>query len=324
MLCLQNGKSEDIFNALVIQSFPPNTDYDDLLVEYLEVYDNEEQELVLDGKDLPEDSLKSKTSLDSDSGRGSCDSRTLLLEKCMEGRDSSSDSQHYSQHGETSWASSESSECQVPEPGSPESVDGRAKTWPAVFSSPQPHHCQAEASKPAYHSVPEILSISSPRMTPLSYHQLQHRDVPSKPTYLHSQSYHQFSLDSPEYTVVSTVSPSRSMEYVEVQRVNPENVLVLRPLSDPDDEHDRSEPAGEEYTRVKEVTSNNMLLLQTETSPRCPDDFSRDSDNEADRCSTQQQPCKPQVHQSFSLMPQEGMRLMGNGYVDSTVLMPSY
>lgn len=329
---LKNGKSEDIFNALVIQSFPPNTDYDDLLVEYLEVYDNDEQELVLDGKDLSEDCLKSKSSLDSDSGRGSCDSHTLLLEKCMEGRDSSSDSQHYSQHEETSWASTESSECQVTELGSPESVDRHAKTWPVMFSSPQPHHCQAGASKPAYHSVPEILSISSPCMTPISYHQLQHRDVPtqegcfSKPTCRHSQSYNQFSLDSPEHTAESLVSPSRSMEYVEVQRVNPENVLVLRPLSDPNGEHDHSEPVGEDYTRVKEVTSNNMLLLQTDTSPQCSDDYSQDSDSQADRCSIQQElhPCKPPVHQSFSQMPQEGMRLMGNGYVDSTGLMSSY
>lgn len=325
LLSLQNGKSEDILNALVIQSFPPNTDYDDLLVEYLEVYDNEEQELVLDGKDLSEDCLKSKSSMDSDSGRGSCDSRTLLLEKCTEGRDSSSDSQHYSQHGETSWASTESSECQVPEPGLPESVDAHAKTWPVVFSSPQHHHCPA--SKPAYHSVPEILNISSPCMTPISYHQLQHQDVPtqeapfSKPTFRHSQSYHQFIRHSPEHKAENIVSPSRSMEYVEVHRVNPENMLVLRPLSDPDGGRDHSELAGEDYTRVKEVTSNNMLLLQTET--KCSDNYSRDWDSQADQCLTQQQPCKPSVHQLFIPMPQEAMRLMGNGYVESTVLMQS-
>ncbi|KAA0719834.1 prolactin receptor [Triplophysa tibetana] len=321
----KNGKSEDILNAFVIQSFPPNADYDDLLVKYLEVYDNEEQELVLDGKDLSEDCLKSKSSMDSDSGRGSCDSRTLLLEKCTEGRDSSSDSQHYSQHVETSWASTESSECQVPEPGSPESVDGHAKTWPVVFSSPQHHPSQA--SKPAYHSVPEILNISSPRMTPISYHQLQHRDVPtqeahfSKPAFRHSQSYHQFSLHNPDHKAENIVSPSHSMEYVEVHRVNPENMLVLRPLSDPDGGRDHSELAGEDYTRVKEVTSNNMLLLQTET--QCSDNYSRDWDSQADTCLTQQQPCKPAVHQLFIPMPQDAMRMMGNGYVDSTMLMPS-
>ncbi|XP_051532795.1 prolactin receptor a [Myxocyprinus asiaticus] len=337
---LKSGKSEEVFNALVIQGFPPTTDYDDLLVEYLEVYDNEEQQLVLDGKDVSE-GIKSKSPSDSDSGRGSCDSRTLLLEKCIDGRElARTDQQQYSQHGETSWASMESSESQDPEPGSPESVDGRVKTWPVVFSSPQsqPHqHYQVEAAKPAYHSVPEILSISTPCAKPSNYHQLQHQDIPpheshfSKPPCRHSQSYNQFNLDSNEHKVetqAASIPPSRSLEYVEVQRVNPEYMLLLRPLSDHNRELESSDRTGEDYSKVKEVTSNNMLLLQREMSPQCLDDYSQDFDSQADQCLTQQQQqlhtCKPGIHQSYSLMPQEGMRLMGNGYVDSTILMPSY
>ncbi|XP_051536785.1 prolactin receptor-like [Myxocyprinus asiaticus] len=334
---LKSGKSEEVFNALVIQGFPPTTDYDNLLVEYLEVYDNEEQELVLDGKDLLE-GLKSKSPSDRDSGRGSCDSRTLLLEKCIEGRKlASTDQQQYSQHGETSWPSTVNSESQGPEPSSPESVDKCVKTWPVVFSSPQPQphqHFQVRAAKPAYSSVPEILSISSPHGTPSNYHQLQHQDIPpqesrfSKPPCRHSQSYSQFNLDSNEHKVETqaiSIPPSRSLEYVEVQRVNPENMLLLRPLSNHNRELDSSDCTREDYSNVKEVTSNNMLLLQREMSPQCLDDYSQDLPNQ---CPTQQQqqlhPCKPAVHQSYSLMPQEGIRLMGNGYVDSTVLMPSY
>ncbi|XP_051960121.1 prolactin receptor a [Xyrauchen texanus] len=297
---LKSGKSEEVFNALVIQGFPPTTDYDDLLVEYLEVYDNEEQELVLDGKDVSE-GIKSKSPSDSDSGRGSCDSRTLLLEKCIEGRKlARTDQQQYSQHGETSWASMESSESQDPEPGSPESVDGCVKTWPIVFS----------------------------------YHQLQHQDILpheshfSKPPCRHSQSYNQFNLDSNEHKVetqAASISPSHSLEYVEVQRVNPEYMLLLRPISDQNRELERSDRTGEDYSKVKQVTSNNMLLLQREMSPQCLDDYSQDFDSQADQCLTQQQlhSCKPGILQSHSL-PQEGMRLMGNGYVDSTILMPSY
>uniref|UniRef100_A0A673L4L5 Prolactin receptor n=1 Tax=Sinocyclocheilus rhinocerous TaxID=307959 RepID=A0A673L4L5_9TELE len=333
---LKSGKSEEVFNTLVIQGFPPTTDYDELLVEYLEVYDNEEQELVLDGKDLSEDCMKSKSPSDSDSGRGSCDSRTLLLEKCMEGREGSgsgSDQHQYSQHGETSWASTESSESQGPEPGSPESADGCGKTWPVVFSSPQPqthHHYQVGAAKPAYHSVPEILNHSSPHTTPSNYHQLHHQDIPqqegrfSKPACRHSQSYNQFNLDGVG-TPAPGVPPSPSLEYVEVQRVNPENMLLLRPLSDPNREPEGLDCAGEDYSKVKEVT-NNILLLQRDTSHQCVDYYSQDLDNQADQCTTQQppHPCKPAVHQSNSRMPHEGMRVMGNGYVDSTVLMPSY
>lgn len=301
---LKNGKSEEVFNALVIQGFPPTTDYDGLLVEYLEVYDNEEQELALDGKDLPEDFLKSKNPSDSDSGRGSCDSRTLLLEKCLERREASGKMQHYSLHGETN----EGSEYQGGEPGSPQSTDGHAKTWPVVFSSPQtqPHQYQLGAAKPTHHSVPEIRSISS---TPISYHQLHHRDF-SKPPCHHSQSYNQFNPES------ETLPQSQSMEYVEVQRIDPENVLMLRPLSDPNGEQDYFEPAGEDYSRVKEVTSNNMLLLQADTPLQSSDDYSQVSDSQSDRCSTQQQlhPCKPLIQVLCSPL--------GNGYVDSTALFP--
>ncbi|XP_016307563.1 prolactin receptor-like [Sinocyclocheilus anshuiensis] len=330
---LKSGKSEEVFSSLVIQGFPPTIDYDDLLVEYLEVYDNEEQELVLDGKDLSEVCMKSKSPSDCDSGRGSCDSRTLLLEKCMEGREGSGSDQHqYSQHGETSCASTKSSECQGLEPGSPESSDGRVKTWPVVFSSPQPHHhYQVEAVKPVYHSVPEILNHSSPHAMPTNYHQLHHQDIPqqegsfSKPACRHSQSYNQFNLDGLD-TPAPGVSPSRSLEYVEVQRVNPENMLLLRPLSDPNREPEGSDYAGEDYSKVKEVTSNNILLLQRDTYHQCVDDYSQDLDSQAGQCTTQQppHPCKPVIYQSNSGMPQEGMRVMGNGYVDSTVLMPSY
>uniref|UniRef100_A0A3Q1FP46 Prolactin receptor n=1 Tax=Acanthochromis polyacanthus TaxID=80966 RepID=A0A3Q1FP46_9TELE len=88
---LKNGKSEDIFSALVVSDFPPtsSSNYEDLLVEYLEVYIPEEQELILEeSKDLHDGCLKPKGStFDSDSGRGSCDSHTLLMDKCGEAKD---------------------------------------------------------------------------------------------------------------------------------------------------------------------------------------------------------------------------------------------
>ncbi|XP_056302651.1 prolactin receptor a [Danio aesculapii] len=323
---LKSGKSEEVFNSLVIPGFPPTTDYDDLLVEYLEVYDNEEQELVLDGKDISEDSMKSKSSSDSDSGRGSCDSRTLLLDKCMEG--SGNDQHNYSQHGETSWASS--SECSESQgsPGSPESTDGRIKIWPVVFSSPQPHHhYQVGATKPAYHSVPEILKHSPAHAIPSNYHQLYLQDIPpqegrfTKPPCRHSQSYNQFNMDNVDISAPG-VPPSRSLEYVEVQRVNPENILLLRPLSDPNREPEGSDRIDEDYSKVKEVTSNNTLLLQRETSHQGVNDYSQDFESHADQCTAQQtpHPCKPAYPQLHS----QDMRVMGNGYVDTTVLMPLY
>ncbi|KTF77921.1 hypothetical protein cypCar_00032574 [Cyprinus carpio] len=291
-----------------------------------------DKQLLKDGKDLSEDCMKSKSPSDIDSGRGSCDSHTLLLEKCMDGREGSGSNQHqYSQHGETRWASTESSESQDPEPGSPESANGRGKTWPVVFPSPQPqphHHYPVGAAKPAYHSVPEILNHLSPHAMSSNYHQLNHQDILqqerrfSKPACRHSQSYNQFNLDGID-TPAPGVAPSPSLEYVEVQRVNPENMLLLRPLSDPNREPEGSDCTREDYSKVKEVTSNNILLLQRDMSHQCVDDYSQ-----ADQCTTQQppHPCKPAVHQSNSGMPQEAIRVVyftnsGSEANDLAVLM---
>ncbi|TRY98639.1 hypothetical protein DNTS_005886 [Danionella cerebrum] len=322
---LKNGNSEDMFNSLVIPGFPPTTDYDDLLVEYLEVYDNEEQELVLDSKDLSEDSMKSKSSSDSDSGRGSCDSRTLLLEKCLNRQDGG-DSPHYSQHGDSSWASSsDSTGSPPPEPGSPESMDGRQRHWRVGFSSPQPHHhYQNDSVKASYHSVPETLNYSPIHSITSNYHQLHLQEVPiqechfSKPPCRHSQSYNQFNTEGIETLLNPSIPQSHSLEYVEVERVNPENMLLLRPLSDLDHEHHVC--PDEDYSKVREVTSNNLLLLQRETSHQRVNDYNQDLESHADECTDLDtpHPCKA----ASRLFPQEPMRMMGNGYVDSAALMP--
>ncbi|KAF3849198.1 hypothetical protein F7725_015695 [Dissostichus mawsoni] len=85
---LKNGNSDEIFSALVVPNFPPASEskYEEMLVVYLEVYVLEEQELMLEeSKDLLDGCLKSENSRsDSDSGRGSCDSHTLLMDKCGE------------------------------------------------------------------------------------------------------------------------------------------------------------------------------------------------------------------------------------------------
>lgn len=123
----------------MMSGFPP-CNYEDVLVEYLEVCAPEEQEQEqLQSKDLLDVSFKSDGSTcDSDSGRGSCDSHTLLTEKCGEaGEDRKEKDQRRAEAGlqaAAGWSGDALA-------GSRDSVispaisSGRVKTWPSVFSS---------------------------------------------------------------------------------------------------------------------------------------------------------------------------------------------
>ncbi|KAJ8286636.1 hypothetical protein GJAV_G00041400 [Gymnothorax javanicus] len=152
---LKGGTSEEVLNHFVVMGFPPTSDYEDLLVEYFEVYDVE-QELGLDKKDRQEGNLKSKGSSDSDSGRGSCDSQTLLMEKCGESKvdQTAVIRGEQRQTGRGPLARSSSHDCHM---GAIKSADDANQSQSTVFSSEQHIH------KLCYHSIPEITKqISAP------------------------------------------------------------------------------------------------------------------------------------------------------------------
>ncbi|KAM4639399.1 prolactin receptor [Amazona ochrocephala] len=85
---LQRGKSEELLSALGCHGFPPTSDCEELLVEYLEVEDSEEQQLMpsRDHGHAGKNAKMIPKETDSDSGRGSCDSPSLLSEKCKGSR----------------------------------------------------------------------------------------------------------------------------------------------------------------------------------------------------------------------------------------------
>uniref|UniRef100_W5KLA8 Prolactin receptor n=1 Tax=Astyanax mexicanus TaxID=7994 RepID=W5KLA8_ASTMX len=328
---LKNGKSEEMFNALVIPGFPPTSTYEDLLVEYLEVYDDEKRELVLNEKNLIEGSMKSKsTSSDNDSGRGSCDSRTLLMEKCV---DESGTEQELSQYGEASWASSDSEGRD--NPASPGLEDGKVQMWPSVLSSPQSHNFQQQhpgGLRASHHSVPEISCVSPQVQTCCGQQDQLEGFQFSKPgLYRYAQMY---SMDTIECKHVAqepqsqSQSQSLSAEYVEVQTVNQENVLLVTPLSNPEGPNpELSDFSGEDYSKVRDVTSDNVLLLQRDLSvSQFVGDYCQDQIGQVDPCFLQQQQqeqtCKlnAHLHHPASTL-QEDMRLAGNGYVDTTMMM---
>ncbi|XP_010139308.1 PREDICTED: prolactin receptor isoform X2 [Buceros rhinoceros silvestris] len=85
---LERGKSEELLSALGCHGFPPTSDCEELLIEYLEVEDSEDQQLMPshDSSHPGKNAKIIRKETDSDSGRGSCDSPSLLPEKCREPR----------------------------------------------------------------------------------------------------------------------------------------------------------------------------------------------------------------------------------------------
>ncbi|XP_029548222.1 prolactin receptor a [Salmo trutta] len=323
---LKKGKPEEVFNALVVQSFPPrSTDYEDLLVEYLEVYVNEKQELMLEGKDLQDvGCLKSKSQSDNDSGRGSCDSHTLLMEKCggVESKEESSYEEPELLQGQAgSWERLERGDSQ--EVDTPDSSDGRVKTWPSVFSpsihgSSFPHQPEYRDSLGEYSEY----RLSRSPSAGVAYHwEAQH----------HPQAHSNFNIRNLERQKEATglgLPPSRSMEYVEVQKVNPENQLVLKPLSS----HGRGPfqvqfgGAGVDYSKVNGVNNDNVLLLQrqrqmAEAGRYC--DYQEKEGGSAERYPTQQQG-KMAKDGPVATQLQDSTCLTTSGYVDTAPTMPTF
>nr|AGV74357.1 prolactin receptor [Channa striata] len=284
---LKSGKSEEVFNSLVVPGFPPTTsNYDDLLVEYLEVYDPKEGELMMvDGHDDHDGCLKSKGSpSDSDSGRGSCDSMDKSGAPKEEQDNGSGEDQHnYSQHGKMSWK--EEAMMVANDVMSPD-MSGRVKTWPSVFS-PQSystnvlnHHYQLEMRK--QHCLSD--SMFRPH-SPSSVHYIKERlrssywEFTCNNNQPHPQTLSCRQLQRHSDRNISSVGLKRrgrglllpalrSHEYEEVQRVNEENKL-LKPIGDRE-----KCPGKDDYSKVKGVDSDNGLLLQREVVEEESNDYS--------------------------------------------------
>ncbi|XP_023263588.1 prolactin receptor-like, partial [Seriola lalandi dorsalis] len=310
---LKNGKSEEIFSALMVSDFPPTTssNYEDLLVEYLEVYVPQEQELMLaESKDLLDSCLKSEGSTsDNDSGRVSCDSHTLLMDKCGEAKEEErqtdqedSTSETKSQRHRRDWdedALTYAHEDMV----SPDKSSGRVKTWPSVFS-PLPQyssslpdqmssleiakqHCHSDSlfspgSTSSYLTQPgqSTKEALGPSYWEFSFSNKQpHSVLPEMQPCWQLQAHSDVNISSTgrKQAPAGLESPAlRPTGYVEVQRVNEEDMVLLQPVVSDHGygEGYRQMRQQEDYSRVKGVDSGNMLLLQREVMKeevcRCP------------------------------------------------------
>ncbi|XP_076613843.1 prolactin receptor a isoform X1 [Chaetodon auriga] len=363
---LKNGKSEEVFSALVVSDFPPihSSNYEDLLVEYLEVYVPEEQELMLEeSKDLHDGCLKSEgSSSDSDSGRGSCDSHTLLMDKCGEAKEEErrTDQERIgveAQRHPNLWEE-KALACAHEDMVSPDMSSGRVKTWPSVFS-PLPHYSssplnqQSSLEMTQQHYLSDSLFPPGPTASYLTQpgrstkealgpsswelrlsNQQPHQLHPQTPARRHLQAHSDVNISSigRKQTPAGLHSPAlRSTEYVEVQRVNKEDMVLLQPVVSGrgDIEGCPQILLGEDYSKVKGVDRNNMLLLQREVREEdCPCD-NQEVNGARENCCTSSRVTttqKPTACIHTAMPAQDEMVLAVNGYVDTASMcaLPTY
>ncbi|XP_029300489.1 prolactin receptor a [Cottoperca gobio] len=340
---LKNGKSDDVFSALVVPNFPraSPSNYEDLLVEYLEVYVPEEQERILEeSKDLHDGCLKSEISRsDSDSGRGSCDSHTLLMDKCGEAKEKERQADRESgriltetQRHQKGWK--EEAFTYAHAMVSPDMSGGRVKTWPSVFSplpqySSSPLDKQSSLKMAKQHSLSTSSFLTQPGNSPKEALGTSYWDSclsNKQPHLLQPQTQVHRELQARSDVNISSVEHKRATEYVEVQRVNKEDMVLLQPVVSGcgrmEGMHKGEDYSKrEDYSKVKGLDSDNRLLLQREVleGDRCPcvdQEMTGDSCTSSTVCTTQ----KPTACIYTAMPVQEEMALAVNGYVDTATM----
>uniref|UniRef100_A0A8C5EW71 Prolactin receptor n=1 Tax=Gouania willdenowi TaxID=441366 RepID=A0A8C5EW71_GOUWI len=263
---MKDGKSEGFFCDLVSIHFPATTtpNDEDLLVEYLEVCVPEEQELKMEDKGEDGCPKSESSTSDCDSGRGSCDSQTLLIDKCFKRVAPGLDI-------ECSQTGTGANEIQ----DSPDVSSGRVKTWPSVYSPLSQHpvdlmhsldkskqHCLSDTLFPSdsscpYHSHPDHSTNDNPDSTYWKFCFNNKQRLLLRPQMETQWQPHAYS----EVNISATV---RSSDYVEAHNISDENTVVLHSVSSSHDDREGTgyKYQGEDYSHVQRVGSDNVLMLQ--------------------------------------------------------------
>nr|XP_028605036.1 prolactin receptor [Podarcis muralis] len=278
---LEAGKTEELLSALGCQGFPPTPGYEDLLVEFLEIDDSEDQQLMPSTeKSHPNKNVKlAHQETDSDSGRGSCESPSLLTEKRKEAqnpllelktpdtygvqnahRNSMQESPKGGAEGQLPWINS----------GEP-----RPSTWcggqlPSCQTSKCSYHDTVDVCKRAVSAMNINRKGSEEGKGCSQYPELIETLGKRKPAKLEkaadllSNAQHGQAglwLLPPERPPFSSTKPA---DYVEVHKVNHDGALAVLPK--------QKETVGKkempfvpgdtnEYTKVSTVVSNHILVL---------------------------------------------------------------
>nr|XP_056704224.1 prolactin receptor [Euleptes europaea] len=288
---LKAGKADDIISSLGCPVFPLTSDSGDELEKWL-VIDCEDQQLMPSNEKshLNKHSKLVYKETDNDSGRGSCDSPSLLLEKGKEARNrllelKAADTNKLQGSvtrkciGETLDVGLEG-QLPFPSSGGP-----KASAWPGSQLA------NTQFPKCSYHDIMDACKIAlsamnldrSPILTgneeqcnstcPKTIGEeettkLQEAKIPPLDVQCDQGSLWSFMAERMPFL------PTKSMDYVEVHKVNHHGALAVVPKPKRNLEKTESCPAPgdpKEYTKVSTVVANHILVLmpdpKVEASP---------------------------------------------------------
>lgn len=281
---LEEGKSEELLSALGCQDFPPTSDCEDLLVEFLEVDDREDQQLMPGhSKEHPSQGLKPiHLDPDSDSGRGSCDSPSLLSEKCEEPR-----AHPATFHTPKGTEKPDNPKADMTPTCKPQSTGlgskipyfhsdvSKSSTWP-LPQPPGQHNPRC-----SYHNISDVCKLAAgtagatvtlqgttdkkPPENDEEGKAVEQREMGS--FYPKTDQAKAWLLPQEKNPFIS----AKPLDYVEIHKINKDGALALLPKQKEDsnqaEKFDLPE-ASKEYAKVSRVTDDNILVLVQE--PRAP------------------------------------------------------
>ncbi|XP_021235022.1 prolactin receptor isoform X2 [Numida meleagris] len=336
---LETGKSEELLSALGCHGFPPTSDCEELLIEYLEVEDSEDQQLMPShDKGHPSKNVKTTPKeTDSDSGRGSCDSPSLLSEahpstlQTKDGREAQE-----KKAGKRSWEA----QCVASERNTLlfNSEGAKSPTWPAdQLANNQPPVF-------AYHSIVDAhkITLSTTNMNVAAIleenkekHQSQYSITETVPEDMEKQREVENLHCKTEQTTVQ-VKQNRSnekspfldaalMDYVEVHRVRQDEepaVLLQHKENSGKTEKYTISGTSKEYTKVSTVMDHNILVLMPDSRVL----HTPVSQEPAKETSQNAQQGQVEKNMSYCLTAPSDCKRESSGseYMDPSSFMPSF
>nr|XP_009501872.1 PREDICTED: prolactin receptor-like [Phalacrocorax carbo] len=342
---LETGKSEELLSALGCHGFPPTSDCEELLIEYLEVEDSEDQQLMPNHDNgHPSKNAKMITKeTDSDSGRGSCDSPSLLPEKCRESSALPSTVQaqdvrgvQENKEGQRSWEIQRIASEQKTLLFNIEST--KSSTWPAAqLPNNQPpmfaYHSTVDANKITMTTTnvniaPVFMENEEKHQPQYPFTETVHNDMEKRREMqnLHSktdQATVQVKQNRPNDK--SPFLNPKLMDYVEVHKVrqDEEPALLLKHKENSGKNEKYTVPgSSKEYTKVSTVVDHNILVLMPDS--RIQHTFV--SQEPAMEMSQNLQQGQTEKNVSYCLtVPSECKReTSGSEYMDPSSFMPSF
>ncbi|XP_053557176.1 prolactin receptor [Bombina bombina] len=334
---LESGKTADFLSALDCHGFPPTSDCEELLVEFLEVDDSKEH-LIASQEDDQKRTKASPADTDNDSGRGSCDSPFAFSEGIKDLRNPlpSFESADNNVHEHTLRNSTWPSQNVASEGSFSNFNDNKSYVWPdgSVFGN---------ESQLSYNNITDVckqivgapnlnfgafLMPSVERNQPRYFKTIEtiEEEKLSKENdleYLSSKGIEQDTM----HLLSNEKAPfksARTMDYVEVHKVNQNNALALIPKHK--DHNVRTDQysaiPNKEYTKVERVEANNVLVLMQDMVIQANQ---LSNEQSKDYCKSLQ-PCQAEKHKGISMPARNEGKIQGGGmgYMDPSSFLPSF